>query len=363
MASSPSYLYTVAAMVFITTGLVTAAIRWFHMCRPFDKNPRYYYPGRPFVVGVYVSALALLPYALHPESADAWKLAKVYFLPVTLYHYTILLFAYFGTVMQWRKWRWPMFIIGLPVALFLLAAVVLALIPGEQAGRIFRVVFFLLGGMMTVVCLVSMGIVLRWSSRFDLDEYSNPADFPVTFARKWLVIILVNVPLCWLGALFNSQALLAVMMVFFACTAVLFVISALHPHRHRPVEAELPDEPAPAEALASGSQSGSRSLSENRRLEILSAVCCVVEEEEAFLNPHLTMQDVADRSGYNRSYISTVIKSEFGGFFSYVNRLRLKHLDDWVKEHPKCTIQEAAEESGFKSRQSYYNVKARLEKE
>ena len=360
MVSVPSYLYGLAAMVFITAGLVVAAVRWFHMCRPYDRNPQYYYPGRPFVVGIYVCALLLLPYALRPDSADAWFLAKLYFLPVTLYHFTILLFSYFGNVMQWKKWRVPMFIIGFPVALSLLAAVVLALMPGDQAGRIFSVVFLLLGIIMTAVCLAAMWVVLRWAGSFDEDEYSNPADFPVTFARKWLGMIGVNVVLCWAGVLFDSPALMAVIMLLFAVSSVLFIITALHPHRNRPVPAEDGDVPAPEAVPAE--QSYRRAMSEQKHLEILSAICCVMEEEAAFRDPHLTLQDVADRCGYNRSYIAGIIKTDFGGFFTYVNRLRVAHVDAWLQEHPAGTVLEAVEESGFSSRQAYYNVKARLEK-
>ena len=72
---------------------------------------------------------------------------------------------------------------------------------------------------------------------------------------------------------------------------------------------------------------------------------------------------MAERSGYNRSYISGLIKTEFGGFFAYINRLRLAHVERWMLEHPDATIQEAVEVSGFSSRQAYYNVKARFEKE
>ena len=43
---------------------------------------------------------------------------------------------------------------------------------------------------------------LAW--RFDPDEYSNPSDFPVTQARRWLVIILTNLVLCWTGTLLGN---------------------------------------------------------------------------------------------------------------------------------------------------------------
>lgn len=344
-------------MVFITTGLVVAAVRWGHMCRPYDRNPGYYYPGRPFVVGIYLCALALLPYALQPDSQDAWHLVQLYFLPVTLYHFTIMLFAYFGNVMEWRKWRRPMLIIGLPVVLALLAALVLALIPGDQASRIFIVTKFLLGGIMTAVCFISLWVVFKWARSFDPDDFSNPADFPVVFARRWLTMIIVNMALCWAGALAGSRALMAVIMLVFACSSVLFIITALHPHRSRPVEEETVSETETSAAIYN------RNMPKKKHQEILSAIRTVVEQEESYLDPHLTLQDVADRSGYNRSYISGIIKAELGGFFTYVNRLRLAHVDAWLHQHPAGTIQEAIELSGFNSRQAYYAVKARLSRE
>ena len=135
---TPLYLHVcgLLAALFITVGLVVAAVRWFHMCRPYDRNPHYYYPGRPFVVGIYLNALVLIPYALHPESADAWYLARFYFLPVTLFHFVILLFSYFGIIMHWRKLQLPVFLMGGTVAMAMLAAWVLAIWPGEQMGGV-----------------------------------------------------------------------------------------------------------------------------------------------------------------------------------------------------------------------------------
>lgn len=89
---------------------------------------------RPYLTGAWLSALTLVPYVLWPGDADAWFLARFYFLPVTLYHFTLILFSYFGSVMQWKKWLWPVVLSGVPVALVLLVAVVLAVVPGEQLG-------------------------------------------------------------------------------------------------------------------------------------------------------------------------------------------------------------------------------------
>ena len=58
--------------------------------------------------------------------------------------------------------------------------------------------------------------------------------------------------------------------------------------------------------------------------------------------------------------MSGLIKSELGGFFTYVNRLRLQHVDDYMAEHKNATVEEAAEESGFASRKAYYAAKAKM---
>ena len=342
MYSPTSYFCGLAVTAYMAICVAAAAVRWFHLCRPYNRKPQYYYPGRPFVVGVLLTALTLLPYAVSPQNPDAWFLARLYFFPVTLYHFTILLYAYFGGVMQWHLWRAPMSIIGTPVALALLAAVVLALVPGQQATVVWSM--YVLGVVITGVCVAAMWAVLRWAGKYDPDDYSNPDDFPVVFARRWSVMIVVNLVLCWAGALANNPVFLAVLMLLIAASVVLFIITALHPHRNRPME----EETAPARKAS---------------LEkVLSVITTVVETQEAYLDPHLTIQDVADRSGYSRSHIAGLFKQEFGGFFAYVNRLRLQHVEAYLREHPAASLQEAAEESGFGSRQAYYAVKSRLGK-
>ena len=69
---------------------------------------------------------------------------------------------------------------------------------------------------------------------------------------------------------------------------------------------------------------------------------------------------MAERCGYNRSYVAGLIKSELGGFFTYVNRLRIAHVESYLHDHPTATVEEAAEESGFVSRKAYYAAKAKM---
>ena len=363
MSQSATYFCGLAAMLYLAVCLTLAAVRWFHMCRPYDRDARYYYPGRPFVTGVWLSALATVPYVLHPESVDAWCLARLYFLPVTMFHFAIIAFSYFGSVMQWRRWRALAFLVGTPVSLALLGAVVLSVWPGEQlaAGPLRTVatwVYVALGVVVTITCVALMCVVLRWAKRFDSDDFSNPADFPVVQARRWILMIVVNTILCWAGAALNSPAFLAALQLLLAASCVVFLISALHPHRNRPVEDAVVTDPL-AEA-SEADQPDQREQLGVRPEELLSAVVTVVEEQEAYRDSHLTLQDVANRCGYGRTYIAAVVKSELGGFFSYVNHLRVEYAERYLNEHPEATIAEAAEAAGFSDRKAFYKARGHV---
>ena len=87
----------------------------------------------------------------------------------------------------------------------------------------------------------------------------------------------------------------------------------------------------------------------------------MVEDQQAFLDPHLTLQDVASRCGYSRTYISALVKEQLGGFVNYVNRFRLNYVDNYLKSNPDATLGEAIDAAGFGSRPTYYHMKERLQ--
>lgn len=364
--NAPAYFYGIAATVYLTTCLVIAAVRWFHVCRPYDEHPDYYFPGRPFVAGNFLSAVVILPYIINPESPDALYLMRVYFLPMTLYELTLVLYAYFGNILQWSRWQLPTIVTGLPASLASAVALVLAIIPGDQVTGCIasEYVLYLLSAFLTLVCFVSVYLVFRWARGFDDDEFSNPADIPVRQARSWMFLLLAVTALLWVGALTRDQFVLSVMLLIYSVVAVCFLLSVLHPKRTQPYPAAEPSAPATPVAretsVPEGEAAPKRSPSHRKVQDILAAIDTVVVGQKAFLDPHLTIQDVADRCGYSRSYIASLMKSELGGFFNYVNRYRVRYLKRYLREHPGTTVQEAAEESGFSSRQAYYAIRKKL---
>ena len=86
----------------------------------------------------------------------------------------------------------------------------------------------------------------------------------------------------------------------------------------------------------------------------------IVERRQGFLNPHLTLASVAAQTDYGRTYVSKVFKQEFGGFYNYINRLRLAYAARYADEHPEASQDEIARQSGFSSRVSQWRAAGRL---
>jgi len=370
MVTDALYFSGLATAFYIATNLVFAAVRWFHICRPYDKNPDYYFPGRKNASLTTLASLVLLPYAIQPYSPSAWLITKAYFLPAELYFLTVLLFSYFGNVMHWEKWQRPALWTGIPgLAGLVLAPFFAGLFQKWHFGSfaLANGVIFGLGVIMTGIALWSARRVLRWARSVNDEEYSNPDDFPVVFARKTVYMVLVIIALLWAAALADNRIVTAVLELLLSGFTVILLIGVLQPHRHQAVESEemqeTPAAPAEETSAAAATEVYRRTLSESKALTILSAISEVVVEQQAFLDPHLTIQDVADRAGYNRTYIAGLFKTELGGFFNFINTLRLDYADQYKKEHPDATLSEVISESGFASRTTYYAVRARMQRE
>lgn len=351
MLTLEQYFCGMAATAYVVTSLIIAAVRWFHMCRPFDRNPDYYYPGRKVCTAVCLCAVLVIPYILFPDNKAAWLIAKTYFLPLELFFIGIMLFSYFGSVMHWRKWIRPAFFLGLSSVLLIMSGpVIFVLIRGVVSkSTVGYGIIYVLGALMTAFCFFAIAVILRWAREADDSDYSNPSDFPVVFARKMVFMTLITIGFCWAAVASDDRIALGVLNVAMSLISLALLVFALHPQRHRSL-----DEGAETQPL--------KSLSMIRQKSIARAIKRVLEEEEAFLDPHLTIQDVARRVGSSRTYVASVLSNEFGGFFLYVNTLRLDYSFKYMETHPQATMSEVVSESGFGSRQTYYTVRLKLQK-
>ncbi|MBQ7708672.1 MAG: hypothetical protein IJT74_01980 [Bacteroidales bacterium] len=97
----------------------------------------------------------------------------------------------------------------------------------------------------------------------------------------------------------------------------------------------------------------------NDNNNLIKTIRVEVEERQAFLDPGLTLASLAMRCRSNRTYVSSALM-ELGGFFVYINSLRLTFAMSWQQSHPNTTLEQVALASGFHSRQTFYNVRRQL---
>jgi len=91
--------------------------------------------------------------------------------------------------------------------------------------------------------------------------------------------------------------------------------------------------------------------------KLFERIMVLFNEEKIFLNSQLTIVDVANALGTNRTYISFVINQHFNQNFAYfVNNLRIEQLEREFKLHPEYTNEILAEICGFGSLSSMKRV-------
>ncbi len=69
-----------------------------------------------------------------------------------------------------------------------------------------------------------------------------------------------------------------------------------------------------------------------------------------FLNPKLTLGDLAKRIGTNRTYLSEYLNNHLNiTFYEYINRFRTEMARSIIEDNPDITLLEVSEKSGFNS--------------
>ena len=90
---------------------------------------------------------------------------------------------------------------------------------------------------------------------------------------------------------------------------------------------------------------------------IASELIAYFEKEKPYLNPELSLTNVADALKVNRTYLSRVINSQFNmNFYTFVNNYRIDHALKIISSHDETKSDTVSSESGFKTRSVFYNL-------
>lgn len=353
-------LFSVSLAVYVAVSVVVGVVRWGHKCAPYDKHLDYYYPGWRTLALCALSNISLLPAVFLPGDTDAVLQIRMTLILSSPFLCSVIIFSYFGRVLKVSWWRRPIYVLAATYSLMSLIALVCTLMPGTQMEGSFLHWYFIIGGTLAVFYLLGLVLALRMIirplGRFSEESFSNPDDFPEQYAKSLIYIPFLHLVMSW-STTFNGS-ILAMSLGLFVLSVinVVILLGALSPHRAVEVErletelsADMEEAPAEME-----------SLPQERKDEILRLIRHRVEDEQAFLDSHLTLGKLSQDCGCNRTYVSSVLNENLGGFFNYVNRCRLQHAEVYRQENPKADMDELATACGFNSRQSYYNARKRL---
>ena len=128
---SLDYIFGLAALAYIVTSTMFAAVRWWHTCPTADKG--YAYPDRRMQALLYlVPAVVLAPCVAFPMRPSAQALAAHYFVLCHSFFCALLLMIYFGQVKGWQRWKPWSVALGVPVGMMVAAKAVEAWTGGKK---------------------------------------------------------------------------------------------------------------------------------------------------------------------------------------------------------------------------------------
>jgi len=80
-------------------------------------------------------------------------------------------------------------------------------------------------------------------------------------------------------------------------------------------------------------------------------------DEQLFLQPKLTLDDVADRLCSNKTYVSRMVNNAYNlGFPELINTLRVDYAEQYILSHREAKQDQIAENCGFLSASSFNTI-------
>ncbi|MEM1078887.1 MAG: helix-turn-helix transcriptional regulator [Pseudomonadota bacterium] len=240
----------------------------------------------------------------------------------------------------------------------------------EDLGRLQRIALFglygatvLFYGLVPVYAMLILRRLRRYRSRLK-DLFASTENRELAWAW-WLTsavvvfwsfnIIAIAVSLLapdWPGAtLFDS--LLAAIVVNYVLLWSIAVWGTRQNPGILPPPDRLPSAPHPSQPVRKYGKSG---LSDGRLDRIARKIEALMRDQHLYLEPDLSLWDLADRVGVTTHYASQALNETIGdSFFDYVNRWRIRAAAEQLKSSD-ASILTIAYDVGFNSRSSFYTA-------
>ena len=204
-----------------------------------------------------------------------------------------------------------------------------------------------------ITCLFLAGTIIfllwlrdaRQYVHYIRDNYSNIDQTDISWLRVvawffiscqllWVVISIIRHPL--------TDCL------YYVLSIILWQITLEHVLHQQPVTIE---------------EKAGKEISTTREYAFAQVLPAIIEGEELYLNPTLSIKELAAHVGTNRTYLSDYFTHvQQTTFYDFINRLRIeKKSIPLMQQHPEYTLEQIATESGFQSistfRRSFQKLK------
>ena len=364
LTTTADILYSDACLVFIIVGVVCAAVRWAHMCRPYAGEATIFYPARKQVTFFFAAVLMEFPYLLQPADAATMTYIRVWGVVYYPVCFTMLFLRYFRGQPLTGRTNWLYF--GTPMLLLTAMMVAVMATDGTWIER-HMTALSCAGGIVSILLSVRLICITAWMKRgidsYHRANYSTEADFPYRFARKVLILPVVWIILMWMVFLTGSRPLKAAIDLLLSVWMVHFLCLILHPQRiPRPAGMERYIQEIEEETKKQADQAASapNDLVMSHETTADSAPATYTDEVRdqviaiilrRYREPHLLKTEVlADVDRGLTAPASRFIASI--GYYTLINMFRLRHAELYAAAHPGAKQAEVAAASGYLSDQA-----------
>ena len=361
--SAADILHSETCLVFILTGLICSVVRWFHMCRPFDQQSRYFYPARG-QVAFFMAAVAMeFPYVIAPSDPAAWNYVRIF----GIVFYPMCMSSIYLRYFRWQRLDRVSNRLSVVVPMTALTVLMVMALTGNS--------FLAEGGLplMASAAVVSLLLSIRivkvtlWVRKrindYHLQNYSSEDDFPYKFAAKVLYLPLVWILLQWAVFFSGSRELNVAVDLLMAVCLVVVLCAILHPQRAlqpgkvqedmdriEEDEKEIIGEAMAAEAQDSSAENTPLTWDEESKRQVLDIIRRRYKEQHLQKSDVLSEMDKGKAAPASR-FIASV------GYYNLINMFRLEHARQYIEAHPEAKLAVVAEESGFASGSSFSKAK------
>lgn len=346
---SPDLLYSLAAYSVVLTGLFSIPVRFFRPER--DLTDFRGKKSRTIVITWWLTCLVLLPYAINPASENFYVFSRGAMVLIVPPYITKFIKCYYED--SW-VFSWKMALVRGPL---MAAYIIFCLFTDHPEAGYYLAVFF---GMIEICYLARhLTRVVCILNNVHSSEYSSPDDFRFRTVVIYLYAILTLVVAIYALFLFSSRTAMAARDMLLVILNCIFLTLSTFPPGHilragSPTGQIVSSYKPEADAAPVSSESSARM--EHVKEQIVE----IVERKRGFLDPHLSLDKIVEQLDCGKTMASKVMTHEFGGFYNYVNGLRVVYADDYAKTHPFATKDEIADSSGFSSRQTLASASKKL---